>query len=271
MEVVDLTEIKREPIENRSSKGNQPKWFIDGVWYKADHMGYEALCEVLISRLLEKSNLGEFVEYEPVYIMYDEKQVAGCKSANFRSLDEMIIPIEKLHRAFYGKGLASTLAKIPDVEEKIKYTVSLIENNTEIENAGKYITALTEIDAFFLNEDRHTNNIAVIRNEKTKRFRLCPVFDNGLSLLSDLNDYPLEKDVYDCIDKVKSKPFSQDFDEQLDAAEKLYGQQIKFTFTKTDVTEILSEFQGIYSDEIIKRAETVLFNQMRKYAYLFSK
>ena len=36
-------------------------------------------------------------------------------------------------------------------------------------------------------------------NEESKEFRLCPIFDNGLALLSDLNDYPFKADVYQCI------------------------------------------------------------------------
>lgn len=40
-----------------SSKGNQFKWFEDDFWYKADYLGYEALSEFLISRLLQKSNV----------------------------------------------------------------------------------------------------------------------------------------------------------------------------------------------------------------------
>ena len=40
-----------------TSKGDQRKWEIDGIWYKADYMGYESLAEVLVSRLLKKSSL----------------------------------------------------------------------------------------------------------------------------------------------------------------------------------------------------------------------
>lgn len=46
-----------------SSKGNQNKWTVQGIWYKADGLGYEALAEVLISRLLEKTNTAFFVRY----------------------------------------------------------------------------------------------------------------------------------------------------------------------------------------------------------------
>lgn len=50
---------------------------------------------------------------------------------------------------------------------------------------------MLEIDAFFLNEDRHTNNIAVQYNAADDTYALCPLFDNGLSLLADTNmDFP---------------------------------------------------------------------------------
>ena len=88
---------------------------------------------------------------------------------------------------------------------------------------GKYLTAILELDCLTLNEDRHTNDLAVLRDEETKEFRLCPIFDNGLSLLSDLNDYPLTDDLYTCIERVKAKPFDRDHAEQMAVAEELYG------------------------------------------------
>ena len=59
-------------------------------------------------------------------------------------------------------------------------------------------------------------------------FRLCPIFDNGLALLSDFNDYSMEKDVYDCIQRVRAKPFDGAFYAQVEVAEELYGAQLKF-------------------------------------------
>ena len=125
------------------------------------------------------------------------------------------------------------------------------------------------IDAFFLNEDRHTNNIAVIRNENTKTFRMAPIFDNGLSLLSDVNDYPLGKDVYENIKSVKAKPFDMNFDKQLDAVEKLYGCCLRFSFTKTDVYDLMDSLKDVYDYEIIRRVEKIILEQMRKYPVFF--
>ena len=63
--------VTNEKIAETSSKGNQEKWFdgISGLWYKRDQFGYESLSEVLVSRLLERSNVESdfpfrFVRYE---------------------------------------------------------------------------------------------------------------------------------------------------------------------------------------------------------------
>lgn len=269
MKTLDFTNVQKEKLENHTSKGNQPKWHLDGMWYKADHMGYEALSEYLVSRLLEKSNVTDFVMYDLVNIRYDDKESVGCASANFRKEHEMLIPIEKLHRQYYGYGLADALAKMTDVVEKIKYTVQFVEETTDIPQVGQYLAMLMAVDAFFLNEDRHTNNIAVIRNEETKRFRMAPIYDNGLALLSDVNDYSLDKDVYHNIDKVQAKPFDVNFDVQLDAAEGLYGTQLRFSFSDSDVYRLIDSLEGIYEGAILRRVEKVILEQKRKYGIYF--
>lgn len=269
MDKMVLTEENRIPTQGHTSKGDQPKWQADGKWYKADHMGYEGLSEVVISRLLEKSNVSDFVSYSPILIQSDEQSWNGCVSQNFQQSNEMLIPFERLHRAYKGVGLSATLGKMPDAISRIRYTIDFVEETTGLRDVGPYLTMLLELDSFFLNEDRHTNNLAVIRNETTKQFRLCPVFDNGLSLLSDINDYPPEQDIYDCIEKVAAKPFSLDFNEQIEAAEELFGLRLKFFFTKKDVSEALDFATEMYGEEIAQRVERVLLEQMRKWKIYF--
>ena len=269
MKIVDLRQTGREPLQGHTSKGDQPKWQMKGQWYKADHMGYEALSEVVISRLLKKSNVKDFVGYEPVRVLYEDEEKNACASKNFRAKNEILLPFERLHRAYHGRGLAAELVHM-ETGEKIRYTVDFLEQTTGLQNVGNYLTTLLELDSFFLNEDRHTNNLAVIRNEDTKEYRLCPVFDNGLSLLSDLNDYPMGEDVYRCISRVKAKPFDQDFDEQVSAAEMLYGPQLLFSFTRNDLTTALNGLEEYYPLKTIERVEHVLREQMRKYPVYFT-
>lgn len=268
MKSIDLRSVIAEPLQGHTSKGDQPKWQQSGMWYKADHMGYEALSEVIVSRLLEQSNVREFVRYTPVKILTAGKTVLGCASDNFKGPKEMLVPLERLHRAYHGQGLAARIASM-ETTEQIAYTAAFVETVTGLKNVGEYLTMILELDAFFLNEDRHTNNLAVLRDEQAKTFRLCPLFDHGLSLLSDLNDYPLQEDVFSCISRVRAKPFSEDFDEQMSAAEALYGQQLHFSFGRRDLTDTVFALSEIYPEEILRRVETVLLEQFRKKPIFF--
>lgn len=256
-----------------TSKGDQRKWKIEDTWYKADYMGYESLAEVMVSELLERSSLSyPFVSYQHVRIEYKGNMINGCSSRDFLQQDQILIPVEKLYRQYTGESLAVKLSEFQDVSEKIQYLVEQIEEITHIEDFGKYITAILEIDAFFLNEDRHTNNIAVIYNEKTGQYSLSPIFDQGLCLFSDTSyDYPIDLSVEKCMEKIEAKPFHSDFDIQLEVAEELYGNQIKFTFSIKEIQEILNRFQESYSDKIRERVESLLRTQIRKYAYLMRR
>lgn len=270
MDIINLDTVAQEPLQGYTSKGDQPKWQLNGKWYKADHLGYEALAEVLVSQMLKQSNVPDFVAYEPVLIQYQGKAIPGCASKNFRRKDEMLVPFERLHRAYRGQGMAAALGGINEPQERIRYTADFIEQTTSLTGVGEYLTLLLELDSFFLNEDRHTNNLAVIRNEKMKGFRLCPIFDNGLALLSDLHDYPLDKDVYECIEGVRAKPFDMNFDIQVEAAEKLYGPQLKFSFARRDIPRILDVINELYSTTVIARVEQIVYEQIRKYPVYFS-
>ena len=106
-------------------------------------------------------------------------------------------------------------------------------------------------------------------NEETKEFRLCPIFDNGLSLLSDLNDYPLTDDLYTCIERVQAKPFDSDHVEQVTAAEQLYGRQLTFRISHEELRSELNLLSEAYSPDILQRAERVLLEQKRKHSWLF--
>ena len=83
-------------------------------------------------------------------------------------------------------------------------------------------------------------------------------------------DYPLGEDVYELIKLPQAKTICSDFDEQLDISEQLYKNNLKFHFTKSDVKALLEKAEN-YSKEDRERVETVIYEQMRKYTYLFEK
>ena len=92
---------------------------------------------------------------------------------------------------------------------------------------------------------------------------------NGGALLTDtMMDYPLDQDELLLMKEVHAKTISSDFDEQLDASEHFYGRNLRFSFTKKDVERLLKEIPG-YSEQEKNRVQDILFEQMRKYKYLF--
>lgn len=270
MKTIDLNNISLIDTKATSSKGNQLKWLVRNNWYKADHMGYEGLCEVVISKLLKKSNIENFVAYSPVRIAFDNREMNGCYSKNFRNKNESIITLEHLSKQWLANSFAKELTKYAEVKDKIQHTVEFIEKVTKLENVGAYIATMLELDAFFLNEDRHTNNIAFILNDDTGEYRFCSYFDFGLSLLADTTvDFPLDGDIYEMMNRIQAKPFDRDFDTQLDAAQELYGGHLRFSFTNQDIEAVFGEVEEYYSSEIVTRAKDLLYHQKHKYQYLF--
>lgn len=268
--MVELFEQDIRQNSRQSSKGNQLKWENNGIWYKADYTGYEGLAEYMISHLLKKSTLSEneFVLYDIEKIKYKEQVYIGVKSNNFLKEGWQLITIERLFKSFFGESLYTSIFAISEHEQRLHFLTDQVERITGLPNFGAYLNKLFTIDAFFLNEDRHTHNIAVLMNEKGE-FAYCPVFDNGAGLLADTKmDYPIQEELYTLIKQVHSKTICDDFDEQLDISEAINGENLKFYFTKRDVRELLEKVVE-YSEEEKRRVETIIYMQMKKYQYLF--
>lgn len=268
--MIDLSDKNKYMIEVKSSKGNQPKWKIADCYYKQDYLGYEGLVEYVVSELLKKSNLkeNEFVLYQTDVIQNGRYIRNGCVSNNFLGDNESLITLNRIYRQFRNqRQLSSDVISIKETKDRVLFIDNLIKDTTGINNFGKYFCKMIEIDSFFLNEDRHFNNIALIY--KNSKYELCPIFDNGSALLSDtMLEYQMGNDIYKLIDMAKPKTFVYDFYEQLEAVESIYGQQIEFYFDKNDVEEIINN-ETNYQSEEKNRIKDIIFEQMRKYDYLF--
>lgn len=268
--MVELYEQNLRGENRQSSKGNQLKWLQDGNWYKADYTGYEGLSEYVVSALLKMSDFSEdeYVLYETEDIRYGHYIFRGCKSRNFLPKGWQMITLERLFTQAYGQGLNRSIYRMTDHENRLRFLVDQVERITGLTEFGRYMCRQLTLDTFFLNEDRHTHNLAVLM-DPAGRYHYCPFFDHGASLLADTTlDYPMNTDIDELMKTVKAKTFCEDFDEQLDIAEKLYGQQVHFAFSKKTVSDLL-DAEDVYPEEIKTRVKEILFRQIRKYQYLF--
>lgn len=259
-----------------SSTGKQLKWQQDGYFYKADRNGFESLSETLVSRLLQHSNIEAFAVYEPVMIRYKENTYRGCRSENFRKEKEEIVSLEHMAKKYTGFGLAQILERIADVRERILYTAELVENVTGLQDFGVYLTKLLEVDAFFLNTGRDTENITLLYDTAQDQYCYCPVFDMGDALFSDTKEScPLEKGMVECYHSIKARPFSKTFDEQLNTANELYGSFLQFDISAKDMIDMVRDIINDRKDDVayepaeIRRIGEILRFQTRKYQKMF--
>lgn len=267
--MIELDDKYLIQINRVSSKGNQLKWCVDDVWYKADNNGYEGLSEYVVSKLLMKSSLkdNEFIDYSLEQVKYKDNIINVCKSNNFLKDNEKIITIKRL-LDIYNNNFFGVYDSLVTIKEKAQYLVKTIVSLTNLTNFGEYLYRLAVVDGMFLNEDRHFHNIAVIqRNDGT--FDYCPIFDNGAALLSDTRlEFPFDKNTLDLIKSVKSKTFMEDFMDIINALEGLYSSHILFSYTEKDINKILEDIK-IYDEKIIKRVKQVLIYQKNRNQYFF--
>ncbi|MBR6509478.1 MAG: hypothetical protein IKT38_02595 [Clostridia bacterium] len=220
-----------DKVAETSSKGNQEKWYEKDTnkWYKLDQFGYEALAEALISKLLEKSNVKkdtpfDFVKYEMEKLKVHGRERTGCSSENFLKSGESIITISHLFSRNLGGSLKTTLEKLSSDKKRILYIAEETAKITGLKEFPQYLTLLFEIDALFLNDDRHLNNIAVI--EKNGKYSYCPIFDNGAALLSNVQYSPMDIQPKGLIKDIVARPFNTSFTRQMNTACELYGRQL---------------------------------------------
>jgi hypothetical protein len=203
-------------IISTSSKGDQSKWRVGHKWVKQNTRGYEGQAEVLASLVLAHSTLqkSDYVLYHPCQIILPDGETSvGCYSHDFRGkLQE--VTLERLFEANFTSTDPILNDKSLSTNEKFEQIMQQVQSFTGLD-VRHQIAQLLAFDALILNEDRHTNNILFLYNPVEQTWQLAPIFDNGLSLLSDEKDYTPGKPLTILKRKVKAKPFNSSFSKQL--------------------------------------------------------
>lgn len=256
---IDVSDVLAIPSNTTSSKGNQSKWYINGYYYKKDANGYEGLAEVLSSRILEKSNVTAYVPYDFAHIIIMGQTYTGCVSKEMKADDEVLIPLERLVRLERNINLAQEIRKFDTPLERIKYTVDILDD-IGVYAAGARLTQILEIDAVTLNQDRHTNNIAIVKKQNHLSF--SPIYDNGDAFFSDLLYFPEHLTTGELLKRVTAKPFSGSFEKQKLAAQELYGKQLEIDFCLDDLIEFCHNASRYYPENYIERIKNIAQMQL---------
>lgn len=255
-----------------TSKGNQEKWYdkTTNQWYKLDCHGFESLAEAVASRLLREFSNVQELGYEIANYTVERVKVHGYErvvsvSKNFRESDESIVSAYKILNGVYGNNFAQEFNKRKNLQHRMEFLTKTIEEISGLQHFGEYLTLLFEIDALILNQDRHLNNIAVMRT--AEKYRFCPIFDNGASFLLDYGIYPYEIETKALISQARALPFKTTYTANLRAARKLYGRQLNVIFCEQDIDNILEPLLEFYPaalrSDLKKRIKDVLTIQKR--------
>ena len=242
--------VTNERIAETSSKGNQEKWVDGNRWYKLDQFGYEALTETMISQLLERSNCEQdypfrFTRYRMERITAHGIDRTGCSSEDFLLPGQSIITLSHLYKRESEVSLQALLSRQSSDKKRIAYLAEATAELTGLELFPQYLTLLFEVDMLFGNEDRHLNNIAVLRCGDG--FDYCPIFDFGAGLLSNTRDYPMEIEPAALVRQLKAQPMKTGFVRQVHAAQNLYGPQLRCDFAEKEIMASLSEPLEFYA------------------------
>lgn len=253
--------LETVPIISTSSKGDQSKWQVDNKWIKQNTRGYEGQAEVLASLILSCSTLTEreYVKYHLCEILLPNGETSlGCYSYDFREKWQEVT-LERLFEANFSSTDSILNNTALSTEEKFEQLMRQVELYIG-SDVRKEVVRMLAFDALILNEDRHTNNILFLYNPMKKSWRLAPIFDNGLSFLSDEKDYPQGKPLTILKRKVKAKPLNSNFSKQL----ALYKGPAFINKTK-----LLRALETIDID--FGRAQQVLLSQLNdpSFAHLF--
>lgn len=218
MKVFSVSRGERFELSS-TSKGNQIKWVKGNKFLKANTMGYESIAEVLATEVAMATKGLNYVDYSLCKIIEGGNySYYGCVSDIFTRDDEIIVSVDRVLVRYLGS-----------VSERNKFFkknkgIDLVKNLSHIcsevtgipqDDIMLYWSNIVKLDAIILNEDRHFNNISFLKS-KNGSYSLSPIFDNGLSFLSDIRDYPLDEKLYDNIKRVKSRPFNSDFNKQIE-------------------------------------------------------
>ncbi|MFC6038934.1 hypothetical protein ACFPYN_05635 [Paenisporosarcina macmurdoensis] len=250
-------------IVSTSSKGDQSKWSICNKWVKQNARGYEDMAEVLAFLVLECSTLpsSAYVSYYPCQIELPNGVLTqGCYSLELRGTKQEVT-LERLFEGNFSSTDQILNNATLSTEAKFRALMQNVQEYTGL-NVSTEMARLFAFDALILNEDRHTNNILFLYDPIHKSWELAPIFDHGLSLLSDVKDYPIGKPLTILMRKVKAKPLNSSFSRQL----ALYTGE---PFIRKD--ELIRKLEA--SSMELGRAKEVLYSQIRdpRFQHLFSE
>ena len=182
-------------------------------------------------------------------VLFPELSVTGYTCGDLFLQPALLAAAEQTLAELLRKGVGpdwqTAVNRLSNLQSRLAWLVEQVERLTGLDRFGTYLTLLFEVDMLFGNEDRHLNNIAVLRCGDG--FDYCPIFDFGAGLLSNTRDYPMEIEPDALVRQLKAQPMKTGFVRQVHAAQNLYGPQLRCDFAEKEIMAALSEPLEFYA------------------------
>lgn len=237
-------------ITASTSKGNQIKWRKGNLWIKADMQGYEGLAEEFASLVLDCTQIPH-VRYKTCLIETSQGKYRGCCSQTMYEKGDSFYSISRLYET-YGLVLERSRRTQPSIEI-IENVIEFVKTHYMLDITDYLINTLY-FDKLVANEDRHINNLGVIR-KATGNYAIAPIFDNGLSFLAREEVWGKYDDFVYALNRVRYIPFGN---KQVRALRKKYPNK-KLIINKTKVYRLLNNYTNdLYPRYQVQRCKDIL-------------
>lgn len=255
---IEILLSENERLEHSStSKGNQVKWYKNNCYYKADSFGYEGLAEWVVSGFCESITDFYYVPYEFCLIDEEGHKQNGCYSESFLKENESFVSIAHILELKY---LDYSQYMKNGFKESFRFVCDEIMEVAGVD-ISEYLAQNLYLDAIILNEDRHFNNLGVVKGDGY--YKIAPVFDNGFSLLSDLKLYDPMESLEKNMKLVKAKPFSKNFGKQVTELNEMGFAPLIIDDNRTMI--ILDSMKNDnYPEEYMVRCRAVIKKRLRE-------
>lgn len=258
-----VTEVSAISLSH-TSKGVLCKWtaLIDGELYyiKTGKLSYGKFSNLEPISEYVAYRIGELLNVNVIETFYCDINLKD--TFNFSNQDTMV----SYTKNYLGPG-------------EVFYSIFKLEGDTltyddlisKYNSFSEDINRMLIFDFVINNTDRHLNNFGFILNDNTMEIkRFCCIFDNGGSLLSDLDDDKLiEFDFKDIDDYSSCKPFSRNHYLQLSLIKNL--PKIDLDFGREEIESIVREFSYDLSRTRITKIENLVCRRLNCVKSLYSK
>lgn len=216
-----------------TSDGTQLKFRDGDFWYKQDYYGGEGRAECVASMILSCTDLNcsEYVVYESGVVNGRD----GCRSKDFLNDGYEFVTLYRFYALTAGRKLNEVVNRFNTPEERADFVLNYFDRECGLD-LSNYFAKIFTLDYLILNEDRHFNNLGIVRTPEHK-YIAAPIFDNGKSLLVGNQSVNDRVSMDENIKRVVARPFSGSHEKNYT----LFGKG--FIVNADKITRLLGQYQ----------------------------